>query len=239
MIKLPSVKFFAKYRKFFNILSIILISVRIICYFIEIDIFKSQHSLQSPIIFIWIERIIAILFTIEYILRIKYAYSKKKYIFRVMGIIDLLSILPFWLGFALPLEFLGKIRALRIICLLKLYRYNRHFRSIFYEIRKVFPILRTVFIINGVINIIFGSMMYEIEKTIQPDKFVHLLDGIWWATVTTTTIGYGDLAPVTDFGRIIAMILIFSGCGFMGLYLGIFGLAGTRAFKYLKDLENK
>jgi voltage-gated potassium channel len=213
----------------------VLVIIRIVFYFIEVDLIKSTNSLQSPGIFLWSERFIALIFTIEYFVRWYNSRNPRKYPRKPMAIIDFLSFIFFWVGFFVPIEWLGTIRALRIFSALKLFRYNVGFQLLLKEIGKLIPVIRPVFWFSFMICLLFGSMMYEFEKLAQPEKYTGIFDGIWWACVTISTVGYGDLFPITTSGRIIGMILMFIGCGIMGAYIGLFGLACTRAFKKLME----
>ena len=137
--------------------------------------------------------------------------------------IDLLAILPFYLGLAVDLRSLRLVRTLRILRLFKLYRYNAALQNVMHGFRKVKDELAVVgFVV--VIMVMFSSVaIYEFEHETQPDKFRRLSDAMWWSFVTLTTVGYGDLYPVTAGGRMIAMITMAVGIGIFGTFISLIG----------------
>lgn len=225
---------------YFERLISILVLIRVTLTIVEVQVFHSVNSLQSPVFFLYAERFIAVCLTIELIVRLHNASHKLRYLNSPMGWVDILSVLPFWLGFIPAMrEWLGIVRAFRMISLLKLARYSFGLQQIIKELSKLWPVLKTVLLITLTQTLMMGYAMYQAEHLVQPDKFTGVFDGFWWASVTATTIGYGDLFPITAVGRFIAMIMMFSGCAFMGAYMGIFGTAVVRAYKaYLVDEED-
>lgn len=216
---------------------LIMVVARFGLYLIETDILMTANGRQSPAIFLWAERLIAICFTVEYFVRWKNSSNPRKWPFRLTALIDLLSFLPFWLGFFVPVEWLGFIRGCRTISLLKFYRYSPKAQHIFDEIVRMKKMLSQVSLINVILIVFFGSIMFEVERSAQPDKFTKVFDGIWYSVVTASTTGYGDLFPTTPLGRITGMALIFISIAFMSVYIGMFTTAANRAFK--DELEEK
>jgi len=212
-----------------------LVFVRLGCYVIETDVYRTAHSLASPKIFLWIERFIACIFTIEYFVRWKNSSNPRLWPRKLTAIIDLLSILPFWLGFFVPVSWLGSIRALRVVSLLKFYRYSPKAQQLITEIWKGKMMIAQIFLFNLGIISVFGSWIYELEKQAQPDKFSSVGEGFWYSVVTASTTGYGDLFPITVQGKLLAMVFIFAEIAFMSIYIGIFSSAANRAFK--KEME--
>jgi voltage-gated potassium channel len=159
------------------------------------------------------------IFTIEYILRlwtapIKYKKSKHPYLAFIksgMGIIDLLSILPFF-------RFLRLFRLLRVF---KLYRYNNSMSTIGQVLNKEKDKLLSTFVIIVILLFFASSAMYYIENAAQPDKFPNIIATFWWAVATLTTVGYGDVYPVTDQGKILSGIIAILGLGMVALPSGI------------------
>lgn len=164
-----------------------------------------------------------ILFTIEYILRIYSVERKMGYITSFYGIVDLLSILPTYLSLLLPgTHYLAIIRLLRIIRVfrvLKLVAYikeaNTLSRALWASRRKIFIFLYTVM----VIVIVVGSLMYVIEG--KEGGFTSIPRGIYWAIVTLTTVGYGDIAPITPIGQTLASLLMITGYAIIAVPTGI------------------
>jgi len=216
-----------------------LVFVRLGFYVIETDVYRSTNSLQSPKFFLWTERFVACVFTIEYFVRWKNSSNPRMWPRKLTAVIDLMSVLPFWLGFFVPLSWLGAIRAMRVISVLKFYRYSPKAQQLITEIWKGKQMIGQIFAFNLGIIALFGALIYEIEKVAQPDKYARVFDGFWYSVVTASTTGYGDLFPVTFGGRAIAIVFIFIEIAFMAIYIGIFSSAANRAFKHeIAQMEN-
>lgn len=214
-----------------------LVCLRFGLYIVETDILMSANSLRSPAAFLWAERFIAVVFTIEYFVRWRTSSDPRRWPRKFTAFVDLMSFVPFWVGFFVPVEWLGFIRGMRTISLLKFYRYSPKAQAIFKEVSRMKPMLKQVFAINVIMLLFFGSIMFEVERGAQPDKFARVFDGVWYSGVTASTTGYGDLFPVTALGRLIAYFLIFIGVSFMSIYIGMFTTAANRAFK--RELEEQ
>ena len=187
-------------------------------------------------LFIGIELVSLVVFTVEYGLRVWVAVehapyhhsdgwkARLEYATSPAGIIDLLAVLPFWFAFVLPAE-LKILLVFRIIRFLKLARYSPGMRSLlnvlYAERRALFGCL--VILIGA--TLIAATVMYLVERHVQPDKFGTIPDAMWWAIVTLGTIGYGDVVPVTIVGRIIAAATIFTGLIMVALPVGIVATA--------------
>jgi voltage-gated potassium channel len=208
-----------------------LVFVRVGLYILETDWIHSANSRRSPFIFLGIERCIATVFTIEYFVRWRNSENPRLWPRRVNAIIDLLSVLPFWIGFFVPHSWLGVIRSLRIISLLKLYRYSPKAQMVMKEIARMKAILGNIIFFTIALVMMCGALMYEIESKAQPDKFHGVLDGIWWGIATASTTGYGDIYPITPAGRILAGLMMLFGAAVIGSYIGLFGTAVGRAFR--------
>ena len=141
------------------------------------------------------------------------------------AIIDIMAILPSLIALIYPTVDLRFIRALRIIRLLKFSRYSSSINSllsVLWDQRKSFG---AAFFILFIALIIASSGMYLVEKDVQPDKFGSIPDAMWWAIVTLTTVGYGDVTPITSVGRIFGSIIIILGIGTVALPSGILAAA--------------
>jgi len=191
------------------------------------------------------EAISITVFSIEYFLRILTAdirfkqLSKgkaiTKYIFTPMALIDLLAILPFYLPMIFPFDmrFLRILRLTKIFRLFKLSRYTNALNIIGKVIKsKKEELLSTMFIMLLVI-IISASLIYYIETEIQPDLFPDIGAAIWWAIVTLTTVGYGDIYPVTNMGKVLAAIISLAGIGIVALPTGIISSG------FIEEVNNK
>ena len=174
-----------------------------------------------------------IIFTIEFLIRIK--FFKKDYFFSFMGIIDFLAILPFYVPFIIPfdLRFLRIIRVLRILRILKLNRYAEALNVVVKVIKKKKEqLLSTIFV--TVLLILFSSaLMYPLENAVQPKAFPNIIATFWWSIATLTTVGYGDIYPITVGGKILSSIVAFLGIGLVALPTGIISSG------FLEEIENQ
>ena len=171
------------------------------------------------------EWVITILFSLEYVLRIITVKKPWKYIFSFYGIIDLLSTIPKYVSLILidshNLAVLRALRLLRIFRILKITRYigasNRLLIALKSSRAKISVFLLFVFILC----IILGTIMYMIEGT--ENGFTSIPRSVYWAIVTLTTVGYGDIAPVTALGQLIASAIMILGYAIIAIPTGIVG----------------
>lgn len=187
-----------------------------------------------------IEWFSVIVFSLEYVLRIYVADSKPKFIFSFFGIIDLLAILPFYLSFGVDLRSLRALRFLRLFRILKLVRYNRamnHFTSAIKSAKEeIF-----LFIFITLILIYFSAVgIYYFENEAQPEHFSSIFDSLWWAIITLTTVGYGDVYPITVGGKVFTFIILMIGLGIVAIPTGIISSALTKSVdkKHTTSEEN-
>ncbi len=164
-----------------------------------------------------------LLFTAEYLLRLYVSPKPRVYAFSFYGIIDLLSILPAFISLLFPganyLMIIRILRVLRIFRVLKLFRYlqeaNTLFRSLIASKRKILVFLFSV----AILIVIFGCLMYMIEG--PKNGFTSIPKSIYWAIVTITTVGYGDISPTTPLGQAIASITMLVGYAILAVPTGI------------------
>jgi len=169
------------------------------------------------------EWIITIVFTLEYIARIWTHPKPLQYIFSFYGIIDFLSIIPTYLDVilagAMTLSVIRGLRLLRIFRIMKITRYSREGRIII-EAMKASRVKILVFLFAViVIVLVIGSLMYLIEG--EESGFTSIPAGIYWAIVTLTTVGYGDITPMTLLGKTIASFVMIMGYGIIAVPTGI------------------
>lgn len=215
------------WRRHFEVFIRVLIFYSIFSYFAEVDFAKDRHSQGF---WLWSERLVAVLFTVEYFLRWSWSKHGWRWPFTFYALIDLAAVLPFYLGFFVDAQHLGVIRSLRVLRLLKMARYHSALDKVLASFSKVKDEL-TVVGVAVIILILFSStLMYEFEHAAQPDKFSSLSDSVWWCFVTLTTIGYGDLCPVTWPGRLTAIVTMLFGVGLFGIFVSLIGgaLAASR-----------
>lgn len=176
------------------------------------------------------EWVITILFSIEYVLRIISVKKPSSYIFSFYGIIDFLSTIPKYLslfiGGAHALVALRALRLLRIFRILKLVRFVGATENLGKALKasryKIFVFISAVLIIC----VIIGTIMYLIEG--DPSGFTSIPRGIYWAIVTLTTVGYGDIAPQTSFGQFLASLVMILGYGIIAIPTGIISSEMTK-----------
>lgn len=181
----------------------------------------------------WFEIITVLIFTVEYLLRLwvaplKYKQSQRpkiKYISSFYGIVDLAAILPFYVslfGFGVDLRVL---RAARLLRILKISHYNTALQDLalaIYDERKSFVSAIYIFTVTLLIT---SSLIFFAENSKQPEDFRSIPDAIWWSLITLTTVGYGDVSPITPVGKIIGAITALLGVCTVALLTGIVGNA--------------
>jgi len=142
------------------------------------------------------------------------------YIVTPMAIIDLLAILPFFLGFFFA-DDLIILRSLRLIRALKLTRYAHSMDVLLSVLKYEATTFFSAFLILGIIIILAATGIHLIEGEVQPEAFGSIPKSLWWATVTLTTVGYGDVIPITASGKLLAGIIAVSGITMAALPAGI------------------
>lgn len=180
-----------------------------------------------------VETVASIVFTFEYVLRIWTAdllypelstpRARFKYIMSGMAVIDLLAILPFWLPQFFPESMLG-MRALRLVRLLRILKLNRYFDAVktigIVIAEKKRELVGSVFFV-ALLMLVASLLMHAAEHDAQPHVFKNAFSGLWWAVATLTTVGYGDIYPVTVPGRILGALIAFSGVAALAIPTGI------------------
>ena len=158
------------------------------------------------------------LFTAEYLIRILGSYHRLNFVFSPLGIIDLIAILPFYISIGtVDLKSLRIFRLIRLLKSLNIIRYTqtiKHFKDGIYGIRAE---LLTFSIITFFILFLASAGIYHFENQAQPEKFQSIPHCFWWAIVTLTTVGYGDMYPVTVAGKIFTVFILFIGLGMISV----------------------
>jgi voltage-gated potassium channel len=183
----------------------------------------AEMKIKFGKIFRIIEWTVTVLFTIEYIARIYVVSNKRKYVFSFLGIIDLLSVLPTYLGLfftgAHSLMVIRSFRLLRVFRVLKLARFVGEGASLITAL-KASRYKITIFLFTVITTImIAGTLMFLIEG--PEHGFTSIPRSIYWSIVTMTTVGYGDIAPQTAMGQALASILMLLGYGIIAVPTGI------------------
>ena len=188
---------------------------------------------SAPWFFPALEWVSMVIFTVEYVLRLwsctvesRYShplYGRLRFAFTPLLLIDFLALLPFYLPF-LGLDDLRTLRALRLLAwAARLGRYFEGIRTLGNVLQSKVLELMTVVLVLVVMLVLASAMMYYAEHTAQPDAFASIPEAMWWSIITLTTVGYGDVSPVTPLGKVMAGIIAVMGIGMFALPAGILG----------------
>ena len=187
-----------------------------------LDSVPSYHAKYGRV-FLIIEWFFTILFTIEYFLRLVSVKWPLRYAFGFLGLIDLLAIIPMYLSIfftgAQSLLVLRALRLLRIFRIFKLSHFLTEMSFLSSALRSAAKKISIFMLVVVALTVILGSIMHLIEG--QENGFASIPESIYWAIVTITTVGYGDIAPVTPAGKFIASIIMLIGYGIIAVPTGI------------------
>lgn len=174
-------------------------------------------------VFVSTEWFFTILFTLEYLLRIYSSPRPLRYIASFYGIIDLLAILPTYLGLIFDqTTFLLTFRALRLLRMFRVFKLGRYIKEAATLIRALQQSIHKIIVFFGAVLtlvLILGSILYLVEG--EENGFTSIPQSIYWAIVTITTVGYGDIAPVTVLGKILASVAMLTGYSIIAVPTGI------------------
>ena len=217
---------------FLNVLAVILESVE-------------SLATQYSVLFKTFTLFSVAVFTLEYGLRVwtctvqdKFARpfaGRLRYMFTPMALIDLLAILPFYLPlfFGGDLRFLRVFRLFRLFTLFKLARYSSSLKLITNVVEEKKEELLVTFAVTLVLLVLASGIIYFLEHEVQPDSFSSIPAAMWWGVSTMTTVGYGDIYPMTPLGKLFGGIVAFLG-------LGTFGLpAGIIAYGFVEEIQKR
>lgn len=200
-------------------------------YFVELEFTHAENSVEGLQFFLWSERIVAAIFTVEYFVRWMLSSHKLRYPFQPMAIADLIAILPFYIGFMVDMRSLRLVRTLRVLRVFKLYRYNEALKSFVISFNKIKSELQIIGVAIFFLIFLSSTLEYEFERNAQPEMFARYSDAVWWSFITLTTVGYGDKYPITMGGRIVATITLTVGLGIFGTFLSLIGSAFISTFQ--------
>ena len=222
--------------KVFDILLLIMILFSVLAVILE-----SVRPIRTryPMAFISVEWFFTVIFTIEYLLRI-YSHPKPfRYMTSFLGIIDLLAILPTYLGlFFDQATFLLTIRAFRLLRMFRILKLTRYVVEANYLMRALKGSFYKITIFFGVVLslvLLMGTVMYMVEG--EESGFTSIPQSIYWAIVTITTVGYGDLSPVTTLGKLIASFAMLTGYSIIAVPTGIITVEIGRAVRNKSEPE--
>lgn len=175
---------------------------------------------------LWATEILCVvIFSMEYILRVYVADNKLKFIFSFYGIIDLLAIIPFYISPTIDLRSVRIFRLFRLFRAFKMFRYSKalqRLKEAFISIKAelILFLVATTFVLY-----IAAVGIYYFENEAQPEQFSSIFHCLWWAIATLTTVGYGDVYPVTIGGKIFTSLIVLIGIGIVAVPTGLIASA--------------
>lgn len=193
------------------------------------------NSLSSPPAFIWVERFCAGMLTWEGFIRLRQGDYKQKIWGIPLAVIDVVSILPFWLGFFLPVHMLSWVRSLRILRSLKLLRHSRSLQLVYLSFYRCRKQLKPVFIAWLMVVAFSATVIFQIERNTQKE-FDNGLNCVYFSVITASTIGFGDMSPQTDHGKISTMITSIVS---LFLFAGMVGVMGSSICSVMSEEEDE
>jgi voltage-gated potassium channel len=168
-------------------------------------------------------------FTIEYLVRLYLSSPTRAYAFSFYGIVDLIAIVPFYVVAGLDLRSVRAFQLLRLVRVLKLARYSAAIQ----RFHRAFDIIKEELVLFGFVGAIVLYLsavgIYYFEHDAQPDKFGSIFDSLWWAIATLTTVGYGDVYPITFGGRAFTFLVLLSCLGVVAVPTGLLASALAKA----------
>ena len=229
-------------NKIFLISFFIIILLNVIAVVLETDVNIYQ---QYQNVFSNFEIFSVTIFTIEYLLRLWTCTADKrfkqillgrvKFVLTPMALVDLFAFLPFYIPMIIPLDlrFIRAFRLFRIFRILKVGRYSESYSLIARVVKKKKEVLLITVFTVFVMLVIASTLMYYVENAAQPKAFSSILNSMWWGVATLTTVGYGDIFPVTPLGKFLGAIIALLGIGIFALPTSIM------ASGFTEELTNK
>lgn len=222
----------SKKGKIFDYFIQILILLSLISFTVET---LPDNSAETTKLLNTFEIICVIIFTIEYLLRIYVAKKPFKYIFSFYGIIDFFSIFPFYLRGAYDFRVLRAFRIFRVFRALKLIRYNKALNRFHIAAKIVKEEVVLFLIVTSIFIFLASAGIYFFENEAQPEVFTSVIHSGWWAIVTLTTVGYGDVFPITVGGKIFTFFMLLVGVGIVTIPAGLVASALSKAREIEED----
>ena len=190
-------------------------------------------------LFFAIEIFFTVIFSIEYLIRIWISQRRSKYIFSFWGLVDFLSVVPTYMVFLFPgyhyLLVIRSLRLLRVFRIAKLVRFVNEAQALGEGIKSSFYKISTFLFTVLITVIIMGTIMYVVEG--PSNGFTSIPQSIYWAIITITTVGYGDIVPQTVVGKLISSVVMIIGYAIIAVPTGIFTAAMVKAASNKKECE--
>jgi voltage-gated potassium channel len=217
-----------KAGKIFDLSIQILIIISIISFSIETipDINEKLSKALSIT-----ELISVLIFSVEYILRIFFSKKKTKFIFSFHGIIDLAAIIPFYLSTGIDLRSIRIFRLFRLAQLFKLLRYSEAIKRLKYAFSSIKSELLIFIMLTIFLLYISAVGIYYFENAAQPEVFTSVFESLWWAVATLTTVGYGDIYPITVGGKVFTFLILLIGLAIVAVPTGLIASALSKTNK--------
>ena len=181
------------------------------------------------------ETVTVIIFSLEYILRLYVSKKPLSYMFSFYSIVDILAILPFYINIFVDLRFLRVFRIFRVFRALKLLRYSKAIKRFNLAFKIVKEEVVLFIIVSVVLIFISSAIIYYFENESQPEVFSSIFHSAWWSIVTLTTVGYGDVYPITLGGKIFTFFVLMIGVGFVTVPAGLVATALSKARELEED----
>ncbi|MDB9894516.1 ion transporter [Reinekea sp.] len=235
-LKLNDIIFGAESRagKLFDVALIIAIGLSVLAVMLE-SVTAVRISYQGLLNFI--EWTFTLAFTVEYLLRLSCVRHPLKYAFSFYGIVDLLSIIPTYLTILIPgantFLVIRILRILRVFRVLKLFSYMHEAEQLVWAMRSSKRKILVFLYFVSTLVVVFGAIMYLVEG--PENGFTSIPKSIYWAIVTLTTVGYGDVAPATALGQLIASATMITGYAIIAVPTGIYTAELTQAMRTQRD----
>lgn len=211
-----------------------LFMVWLICLNLLAVVLETVHALQARhvALFAALEAASVVLFTLDYLLRLwtctlRPGFSgpvrgRIRYALTPLAVLDLLAVLPFFLPLVgMDLRFLRAVRMLRLLTLGKLARYSGALQMVARVVARRREELMTTLVLTGLLLLGASSLMYFAERQAQPQSFASIPAAMWWGVATLTTVGFGDVYPVTPLGKVLSSVIAVVGIGIVALPTGI------------------
>ncbi len=194
-----------------------------------LETFELPEGLKN--LFFSIEIILTVYFVAEYVLRIVIAENKREYLSSFYGLVDLIALLPILIHATASVRVVRLLRMLRVIRLLKLTRYSEAMDR-YQEALKLIVSEVMLFIgVSFVFILGFAFVIYEVEHEVQPDAYSNIFDAIWWAVISLTSVGYGDVYPLTTSGRLLTLAMVLTGMGIVAVPTALLASALSKVNK--------
>jgi voltage-gated potassium channel len=187
------------------------------------------------------ELVVVLVFTAEYLLRLLVADRRLAFVFSFYGLIDLAAILPFYIATGFDLRSVRAIRLLRLFRIFKMVRYSEALA----RFRRAFQLVReelVIFLSASFVIVYLASVgIYYFENPAQPEIFASVFHSMWWAIATLSTVGYGDIYPITSGGRLFTGLVLLVGLGIVAVPAGVLAsaLSQIRSEDLAGDAESR